>query len=189
MRVLLLCMCALLASCGTSIRGHTVKKIEREIKGTITIPLPTPAGIVDTPISVDISNTEYSDEEAETQTESKMDPTVKAALIAIAAKSANAVAPGTGSIIDAFSNAWQQEPVNVGGKITMALLTAITSVIAVHKSNQASKAEAAKRDAVAFGKDALAVDPTNKDAVEALKEKHRLRQIAAKTNDDIKASL
>lgn len=41
-------------------------------------------------------------------------------------------------------------------------------------------------DAVAFGKEALEVNPSDEDAVQALKDKHRAKQIANRTNHIIK---
>jgi hypothetical protein len=184
-------MCLLCVGCARDIRSHTVKRTVTDHKGTVVASVPIADVIHKVPIEVDVTTTEEMDEEAQVEDTPKMDPVVKAALLAIASKAADKVVPGSDGIITAFSNAWSGDNggLKTGTTVVGMLSTALAGLIALRKSSEAKLERTSKEDALSFAKDALKVDPKNEDAIEALKEKHRMRQIARGTQQNIKDSL
>ena len=171
-----------LAGCGSTTRSHTVTRKTTTYDGTVTIPVPAADGMKPTPIPIHLSVQEDDDEDAEAETKTKLDPALQAALTAIAAKGGDALIPGAGSFMSSFLPSGSG---GLGGLLPLVgtgATAAGAGLVALKKQREAEVARKATQDAVAFGQDALEVDPKDEAAMEALKEKHRLRQLANGTN-------
>jgi hypothetical protein len=207
-------ICSLaLSGCGTTqSRAHTVKRVDTTYRGMIG-PIPVPTGRdaqgnlttakINIPITLDVA--EDTDEEAEAETKTKLDPALQAALGGLQAlleKAGNAAVPGGGSLVSGLFSAFSSsgspssDLATGGGLIGAALTLGGSGYMALKKNGEAKRCreqqqltDKALEDSVSFSQDALKADPSDAAGIDALKEKHRLRQIARGTNHVITQKL